>query len=30
MMDKSAMLDFVVEVVCRHQDEVGFAVLPKR
>lgn len=29
-MDKAATLDFVVEVVRRHEDQVGFAVLPRR
>lgn len=30
LMDKAATLDFVVEVVRRHEDQVGFAVLPRR
>ncbi len=29
-MDKAATLDFVVEVVRRHEDRVGFAVPPRR
>lgn len=29
-MDKAATLDFVVEVVRRHEDQVGFAVLSRR
>lgn len=30
LMDKAAMLGFVVQVVRRHEDQVGFAVLPWR
>jgi putative transposase len=30
LMDKAATLDFVVEVVRSHEDQVGFAVLPRR
>ncbi|AJG22285.1 Mobile element protein [Cupriavidus basilensis] len=30
LMDKSATLDFVVQVVCRHEGQIGFAVLPRR
>lgn len=30
LMDKAATLDFMVEVVRRHKEQVGFAVLPKR
>ena len=30
LMDKAAALDFVVQVVRRHEDQVGFAVLPRR
>ncbi|CBJ40572.1 transposase (fragment) (plasmid) [Ralstonia solanacearum CMR15] len=30
LMDKAATLDFVVEVVCRHEQQAGFAVLPHR
>ncbi len=29
-MEKAATLDFVVQVVRRHEDQVGFAVLPQR
>jgi len=30
LMDKAATLDFVVQVVRRYEDQVGFAVLPRR
>lgn len=30
MMDRAATLHFVVQVVRRHEDQVGFAVLPRR
>ncbi|MES2007588.1 transposase [Cupriavidus basilensis] len=30
LMDKATTLDFVVQVVRRHEDQVGFAVLPRR
>ncbi len=30
LMDKAATLGFVVEVVRRHEEQVGFAVLPRR
>ncbi len=30
LMDKAATLDFVVEVVCRREQQTGFAVLPSR
>lgn len=30
LMDKAATLDFVVQVVRRHEDQVGFAVLLRR
>jgi putative transposase len=30
LLDKAGMLDFVVEVVRRHEGQVGFAVLPRR
>lgn len=30
LMDKAATLDFVVEVVRRHEQQTGFAVLPRR
>jgi transposase len=30
LMNKAATLDFVVEVVRRHEDQFGFAVLPRR
>lgn len=30
LMDKAATLDFVVQVVRRHEDQIGFAVLPRR
>ncbi len=30
LMDKAATLDFVAPVVRRHEDQVGFAVLPRR
>lgn len=30
LMDKAATLDFVVRVVRRHENQVGFAVLPRR
>jgi transposase len=30
LMDKAATLDFVVQVVRRHEDEGGFAVPPRR
>jgi transposase len=30
LMDKAATLDFVVQVVRRHEEQVGFAVLPRR
>ena len=30
LMDRAATLDFVVQVVRRHEDQVGFAVLPRR
>ncbi|ANH35787.1 hypothetical protein MAFF241647_41610 (plasmid) [Ralstonia solanacearum] len=30
LMDKATTLDFVVEVVRRHEQQTGFAVLPRR
>ncbi|WP_197347252.1 transposase, partial [Ralstonia pseudosolanacearum] len=30
LMDRAATLDFVVEVVRRHEQQTGFAVLPRR
>jgi len=30
LMGKAATLDFVVEAVRRHENQVGFAVLPRR
>ncbi len=30
LMDKAATLEFVVEVVRRHEQQTGFAVLPRR
>jgi transposase len=30
MMDKAAFLDFVVDIICRSDDQKGFKVLPRR
>ena len=30
LLDKAGLLDFVVEVVKRHEAQVGFEVLPRR
>ncbi|MEY4753271.1 MAG: hypothetical protein RJA44_946, partial [Pseudomonadota bacterium] len=30
LMDKAEVLNFIIEVVKRHQDQAGFKVLPRR